>query len=287
MRKRADALKPFYDSLQSSIASAESRALFPPFGNFLMFDSVKTLYEPEDADQSPTALAAARNSIMDDANRFAAEIKSVFYSQLVKAHNEAGTPLARDQAGAATLSQTAVEQLAKRVESAVKCPSVWCTTYMTFPAVLDHYKVCGSQPLTADSLSASAARILATKHVIAVVNAVEPDRFKDDPPSTTTLYALGTAFKCDDCKSRDGAVGPAIWSGRYQGSARWSGMVRSRSCEDMMGTLKTFPLGPQVQHILDKHTQPTFALPTVEYTPPAPPSPGQDNPGGFVVEDDG
>ncbi|BGP28852.1 hypothetical protein JCM10296v2_000588 [Rhodotorula toruloides] len=141
MKQRANALKPFYDSLQSSIAFAESRALFPPFGNFLMFDSVKTLYEAEDA-----------------------------------------------------------------------------------------------------------------------------DRFKDDPPSTTTLYALGTAFKCDDCKSREGAIGPAVWSGNYQGSARWSGMV---------------------QHILDKHAQPTFVLPVVEYTPPAPPSPGQDNPGGFVVEDDG
>lgn len=225
MKGHADALKPFYDSLQSSIPSAESRALFPPFGNFLMFDSVKGLYEPEDADQTPTALAAARNSIMDDANRFAAEIKSAFFSQLVKAHNEAGTEHPSDDSGTTTLSQADVEQLAERVDSAVKCPSSWCTTYMTFPAVLDHYKVCGHQPLTAESLSTSAARILATKHVIASVTAVEPGRFKKDSPSSTTLYALGTAFECDDCKSREGAIGPAGWSGKYQSSARWSGMV--------------------------------------------------------------
>ncbi|GEM06348.1 F-box domain contaning protein [Rhodotorula toruloides] len=266
MKKRADALKPFYVSLQSSIASAESRALFPPFGNFFMFESVKALYEPENADQSSSAHAAARNAIMDDASRFAVEIKASFLSQLVKAPNEAGTELSCDDAGAVTLSQAAVEQLAEGDESAVKCPSYWRTTYMTFPAVLDHYKVCGSQPLTAKSLSTNVAGIVATRHVIAVVDTVEPDRFKDNPLSTTTLYALGTAFKCDDCKSRDGAVGPAVWSARYQGSARWSGMV---------------------QHILDKHAQPALALPTIEYTPLAPPSPGQDNPGGFFVEDDG
>ncbi|BGP12823.1 hypothetical protein JCM10213_008084 [Rhodosporidiobolus nylandii] len=269
MKGRAERLRAFYASLHKSFPSDDLRALFPPFANFLSLPSVRVFWESEEAAPTEEDLTAARADIVAEANRFAAEIKMGFFARLAKAHAEASKLAIGIGKTAGTYSSTAivssgtVEQLAKQVTSAIECPSLHCTTAATFPAILDHYKVCGAQPLTAESLSTSPERIFAIKHIIAVVNANEPGKLSETT-STAELYALGKAFKCGECALSTTNIG---WAAAYDYSLSWA---------------------QAVQHILKTHndTSAGLLLPSFEYTPPPPLAAGPSNPGGFVVEEE-
>ncbi|GAA6001738.1 hypothetical protein JCM10207_002290 [Rhodosporidiobolus poonsookiae] len=268
MRARADILRPFYDSIHSAIPSSDQRSLFPPFPNFLMLPTVREFYEPEDAKPTQEDLAAAKSAIMSEASAFASEIKIALYANLAKAHADAATKQDRPSPTSTNLvSADEVEQLAKLVTSAVSCPGWACTTMATFPAILDHYKVCGSQSLTAESLKTTAERILAIRYLLDQVNAVEPDKVSETS-STAALYALGDAFTCQDCTQAQPGFGATTWSTAYQRNMSWARMI---------------------QHITAKHTnQGVLTLPSIEYKPPeAVAAEGEANEGGgFLSEED-
>lgn len=217
MRSRAEALKPFWTALQASIASGDERMLFPPWANFLHLPAVKQLYEPEDAKPSQEDLLRVRAAVMREAQAFGEEIQAAFYAKLVVAHTEAVTPVT-------PLDDLAA--LARLVTSAVPCPSRWCQTWATFPAILDHTKVCRAWALTQHSLSTSPRQVRAILHVLGAVNDVEPGKVDAATTSTSDLYALGEAFECETCKPKQTAVGPAVWSRAHSTTMGWGAAVR-------------------------------------------------------------
>ncbi|GAA5904280.1 hypothetical protein JCM6882_003186 [Rhodosporidiobolus microsporus] len=272
MRGRANTLKPWYESLQASIPSGDERSLFPPWANFLVLPSVRALYEPEDAAPTQNDLNLKRSVVVEEGRRFGLEIKMAFFAKLAQAHAEAAKLASGSSqavgvyASAAIISGASVDALAKLVTSAVPCPSWSCQTVSTFPAILDHFKVCGLNPLTDTSLVTTPERILAMRHLLSVVNAVEPGKVSEARTSTADLHALGKAFKCQDCAASVAAVGVATWSAVYSSNLTWSQMA---------------------SHLLNVHTKPAtgFVPPELVYTPPEPLAPGPENPGGFVVEE--
>ena len=217
MRSRAEALKPFWTALQASIASGDERMLFPPWANFLHLPAVKQLYEPEDAKPSQEDLLRVRAAVMREAQAFGEEIQAAFYAKLVVAHTEAVTPVT-------PLDDLAA--LARLVTLAVPCPSRWCQTWATFPAILDHTKVCRAWALTQHSLSTSPRQVRAILHVLGAVNDVEPGKVDAATTSTSDLYALGEAFECETCKPKQTAVGPAVWSRAHSTTMGWGAAVR-------------------------------------------------------------
>ncbi|BGP44878.1 hypothetical protein JCM10450v2_000693 [Rhodotorula kratochvilovae] len=257
MKARGEKLKPYYDALHLSIPSGEARMLFPPWGNFLHLPTVKQLYEPEDASSTDADLNAARAAVMSEARAFGAEIRSAFYEKLVKAYAEAHR-LDKDTIG----DMSPPEELDHLVGFAVTCPGCY-STMGTFPAILDHYKVCATDALTADSLVTSSKQFCTIAHVLDAVNAVESVRVDMAKTTTGELYALGKAFECQACQPQQSAVGPAVWSRALDPKMSWA---------------------EAVHHINRTHSH-SAAFPTLLYTPPAPQSDGVDNPGGFVVDD--
>ncbi|GAA5980049.1 hypothetical protein JCM10908_001512 [Rhodotorula pacifica] len=266
MRARSEKVRPFYDSLQQGIASDGARSLFPPFGNFLLFSSVEPLYEPEDALPTAENFGKARQGALDEADTFAQAIQRAFLGRLVKAHMDlrklegtAATSSGR-YLDAPLISANDAFALAKETTSVIKCPKSWCSTYATFPAILDHIKVCDRSVLTEGALSITPAQIAAVRHV------VESAGMKVSPSTTTaSLYALGDAFQCEECAPKDPALNSAQWSSFYNAKRSWALML---------------------MHILAKHCPPDngpLTFPKLIFTPPAPKSPGQANPGGFVV----
>lgn len=224
MKERADKLRPFYNALQASVVSEAARSLFPPFGNFLLFSAIKPLYEPEDTDPSAEDLNRARAAALQEADEFAQTIQRNFLTCLVRAHMahrqaQNTTQATGERYGAAPLVSAAdALTLAKEITSAVKCPKPWCPTYATFPAILDHFKMCGSSALADDDLRTSADQVTAIGHVVAAVG---------DPTlssSTSSLYALGRAFKCTACSAQP-ALGAAYWATAHDPSMTWSTMV--------------------------------------------------------------
>ncbi|TKA54677.1 hypothetical protein B0A53_03084 [Rhodotorula sp. CCFEE 5036] len=271
MRKRAEKLQPYYNSLQASIASDSARSLFPPFSNFLLFTNVKSLYEPEDADPTLSDLNQVRQGILSEADAFAHAIQRAFLGRLVKANMDlrklegaVATTSSNRYADAPLVSANDAFALAKEITSVVKCPKKWCTTYATFPAILDHVKVCETtSALTEDALSTTPAQIAAVRHI------VESASKKVSETSTASLYALGRAFLCSDCEPKNPLLGAAAWSSYSSNPPRdWAGML---------------------SHLLKQHAPPANgpqSFPALQFTPPAAPSPGQANPGGFVVDPD-
>jgi len=219
LRARALALKPYWAALQSSIQSGDERMLFPPFGNFISLPTVVPLYKPEDAKPSEKDLQAARGAIMRQTQVFAAQIRSAFVEQLVEAYK--GAP-------ALDAPIDDADQLARLVTSAIACPSgPRCSTFATFPAILDHFKVCASTALTSTSLTTSPQRVLAIAHVLAAVNEVEPGKVDAARTTTAELYALGAeAFQCEACLPQQAAVGPAAWSSAHSNKMGWTDAVR-------------------------------------------------------------
>ncbi|GAA5985732.1 hypothetical protein JCM11641_007196 [Rhodosporidiobolus odoratus] len=270
MQKRAEKLKPFYKSLQTSIASGEQRTLFPPWPNFLVLPSVRPFYESIEARPTQEDLAAARSAIMQESFQFGQEIKAAYFANLAEVHQTA--PRLQNDAYTAhqdywidvNPSSSSPEQLAKLITSAIPCPSSHCSTTARFPAILDHYKVCGSDALTEDSLVTSPERIHAIRHVLASVNALGGEVSESSTPGD--LYALGKAFSCYDCAASRPAFGAASWSSAYDPTKTWAQMV---------------------EHILTSHRiSSPGGVPTLKYTPPAPLEAGLDNPGGFFVGDE-
>ena len=230
MRKRAEKLQPFYNGLHASIASDSARSLFPPFNNFLLFNNVKPLYEPEDADPTLADLNQARQGILSEADAFAHAIQRAFLGRLVKANMDlrkldgaVATTSSNRYVDAPLVSANDAFALAKEITSVVKCPKDWCSTYATFPAILDHVKVCcTTSALTEDALSTTPAQIAAVRHI------VESAAKKVSETSTASLYALGRAFVCTECNPKDPLLGAASWSGNYIYTWDWAGMVSSR-----------------------------------------------------------
>lgn len=230
MRKRAEKLRPYYNSLQEGIASDSARSLFPPFSNFLLFTNVKPFYEPQDADPTPSDLNQARQGILSEADAFAHAIRRAFLGRLVKANMDlrklqgAVTATSSNRyADAPLVSANDAFALAKEITSVVKCPKSWCSTYATFPAILDHVKVCDTMSaLTEDALSTAPAQIAAVRHI------VESAAKKMSETSTTSLYALGRAFLCTQCAPKDPVLGAASWSYTATPTRDWAGMVSSR-----------------------------------------------------------
>ncbi|GJN91692.1 hypothetical protein Rhopal_004715-T1 [Rhodotorula paludigena] len=170
MKARGEALRPYYDGMHTALG-AEARSLFPPFGNWLHLESVKPLYEPEDAKPDDVSYQAARADIKAECDKFASQIQTVFWSRLVKAHSEAD---GQEVPKAMPVSQ--LKALAQRITSAINCPNECCSTFATFPSILDHFKVCTLSALTDTSLYTSAAHVKAIRHVVAAVDAIEPER---------------------------------------------------------------------------------------------------------------
>ncbi|GAA5864477.1 hypothetical protein JCM3774_005140 [Rhodotorula dairenensis] len=268
MRKRAQKLRPFYDALHQGVASASARSLFPPFGNFLLFEHAKPLYEPEDSDPTAADLAQARQGLLSEADAFAHAIQRAFLGRLVKAHMDlrrlegrAGSSSSR-YVDAPVFSANDAHALAKDVTSVVKCSKGWCWTYATFPAILDHIKVCDSSALTEDALTTSPTQIAAVRHII------ESASLKVAETSPSSLYALGTGFQCTECAPTDPLLGAAHWSNAYNLAHEWTGMIR---------------------HLLDRHSPPDNrppSFPPLQFTPSAAKSPGKANPGGFLLDTD-
>ncbi|GAA5834042.1 hypothetical protein JCM9279_004200 [Rhodotorula babjevae] len=263
MRARAQALKPYWTALQASLTSGDDRMLFPPFGNFISLPTVVPLWKPEDANPSQEDLQAARGAIMRQTKLFAAQIRSAFVKQLVEAYKDAPTHDAPIDD---------VDKLVRLVTSAIACPNGGrCTTLATYPAILDHFKVCGSAALTSTSLTTSTERVLVIAHILAAINEVEPGKVDAAKTTTAELYALGDeAFQCEACLPQQAAVGPATWSSAHSTKMDWTGMVR---------------------HLLTGHKLAEQVLPTVVYTPRKPPSetgaaPADDETvsGGFIVD---
>ena len=230
MRKRAEKLQPYYNSLQEGIASDSARSLFPPFNNFLLFNNVKPLYEPEDADPTLADLNQARQGILSEADAFAHAIQRAFLGRLVKANMDlrkldgaAASTSSNRYADAPLVSANDAFTLAKEITSVVKCPKERCSTYATFTAILDHVKVCcTTSALTEDALSTTPAQIAAVRHI------VESAAKKVSETSTASLYALGRTFLCSECEPKNPLLGAAAWSYSPNPPRDWAGMVSSR-----------------------------------------------------------
>lgn len=230
MRKRAEKLQPYYNSLQEGIASDSARSLFPPFNNFLLFNNVKPLYEPEDADPTLADLNQARQGILSEADAFAHAIQRAFLGRLVKANMDlrkldgaAASTSSGRYADAPLVSANDAFALAKEITSVVKCPKERCSTYATFPAIPDHVKVCcTTSALTEDALSTTPAQIAALRHI------VESAAKKVSETSTASLYALGRTFLCSECEPKNPLLGAAAWSYSPNPPRDWAGMVSSR-----------------------------------------------------------
>ncbi|GAA6047252.1 hypothetical protein JCM3770_001849 [Rhodotorula araucariae] len=265
MKDRGDKLKPFYDALHFSVPSGEARMLFPPWGNFLHLPAVKQLYVPEVAHPTDKDLNSARAAIMGEAQAFGVEIRNAFLGGLVKAHVEAGAriPMSPNEDGAVA-DPRAVEELVRRVSSAVRCPSRGCRTMAVFPDILDHVKVCMTRALTEDSLKVPAQQIRAIRHILSAINADEPGPSPEATTTTGALYAVGKAFECQSCQSQQAAVGPAVWSMALDPKMGWT---------------------EAVTHLTTGKHENATVFPTILYTPPAPRSDGVDNPGGFVDDE--
>ncbi|GAA5849978.1 hypothetical protein JCM8547_000972 [Rhodosporidiobolus lusitaniae] len=257
--KRKLSLKPWYNALHLSITSGEERCLLPPFGNFLMFAVVRPIWEPEDAKPTQDDFNAARSAIVVDAGKFGKQIKAAFFKHL----GEAYASLAEIGASAPTHD---IEQLSTLVTSAIKCPKPYCSTYVTFPTILDHFKVCCTSSLTADSLTTSPVRISAIRHILEAINTKTPaegEEGKKANEETTTTSELVQVRRL-----------PAEDYGR-----RGDVVERVQYGDEL-----------QVEHIISKYNTPYVAgkvvLPDLEYTPPEPLAEEPANPGGFVVEDE-
>ncbi|GAA5994860.1 F-box protein [Rhodotorula paludigena] len=257
MKARGEALRPYYDGMHTALG-AEARSLFPPFGNWLHLESVKPLYEPEDAKPDDVSFQAIRAAIKAECDKFASQIQTVFWSRLVKAHSQAD-----EQEVPKVMPVSQLKALAQRITSAINCPNECCSTFATFPSILDHFKVCTLSALTDTSLYTSAAHVKAIRHVVAAVDAVEPQRALAKSATCAALYALGDAFRCVPCQPQQSAVGPAVWSRALSLDMNWSATVL---------------------HIVARHRN-SPDLPSLLYTPPQPASDGVDNPGGFIVDE--
>lgn len=245
MKARGEALRPYYDGMHTALG-AEARSLFPPFGNWLHLESVKPLYEPADAKPDDDSFQAVRAAIKAECDKFASQIQTVFWSRLVKAHSEAD---GQEVPKAMPVSQ--LKALAQRVTSAINRPNECCSTFATFPSILDHFKVCTLSALTDTSLYTSAAHVKAIRHVVAAVDAIEPERALAKSATSAALYALGGAFRCIPCQPQQSAVGPAAWSRALSLDMNWSATVRrvrivrtnrtqSQSCMSFRGLMRAW-----------------------------------------------
>lgn len=245
MQQRAEKLRPFYDALQEGVASASARSIFPPFSNFLLSEHAKPLYEPEDADPTPADFNEARQGVLSDADVFAHSIQCAFLGRLVKAHmdlrkleSSVVTSLSL-YADAPVLGAHEALAVAREICSVVKCTNGCCWTYATFPAILDHIKVCNTSPLAEDDLTTTPTQIAAVRHI--VESASEPVA----GTSTASLYAHGAAFECAGCAPKYPLLGSAQWSNAYNKTLDWAKMVsRFRS---FLFRSRTYPmtfLGP-------------------------------------------
>ncbi|GAA6007051.1 hypothetical protein JCM11491_001489 [Sporobolomyces phaffii] len=263
-RQRAFALKPFYHQIETSLppsSTSDLRTYYPPFANFLSLPSVQALYIPEGAAPSTHDLAMAKGAIVSEVEEFAVDLRKVFVANLFAAYTALDPDLNPDD-----LSTTSCV-------SAVKCPSTLCTTYATFPAILEHARVCCGDRvvLTDDSLVTTPLDIETIRQILAAVES------SSDPTATAPrvtaassvaeLYALGDSFACETCELKaagnTSALGVATWASAYKtDELNWVALLH---------------------HVKLKHPEGNV---TIRYTRSPPPlSPTVGDEGGFVADE--
>ncbi|GAA5872542.1 hypothetical protein JCM16303_004556 [Sporobolomyces ruberrimus] len=193
---RASALKSFYLQLESSLPPPNPRGLdlhtfFPPFANFLDLPSVKLLYLPEGTVPSTNTLLNAKSAILQDIQAFASNLDKAFSLTLSRARDNLDPDLLSD-----SLSSSSVV-------NAVKCPSGFpCCAYSTFPAILDHARLCGGDNLffSGISFTTSAIQMQIIRQIVDEVKSSGHGLYEAN--SITDLYALGWSFECETCESK-------------------------------------------------------------------------------------
>lgn len=233
-KARAFALKFFYQQIETSLPPASTsdlRTFYPPFANFLSLPSVQPLYVPEGYVPTPEDLASAKPQILVEIQSFSKELQDAFLSNLLSAYI-----VLDPQFDVNSLSTTSCT-------SAVQCPSGrWCKTYSTFPAILEHARLCcgDNTVITQDSLSTSPLQIQTIRQIIETVNNTSHSNLQgggggklSENSSIAELYALGNSFECQTCEFKKGqassAIGVATWSLAHKtDELNWSTLVNSK-----------------------------------------------------------
>ncbi|BGP10497.1 hypothetical protein JCM10049v2_006387 [Rhodotorula toruloides] len=80
---RRDALKPYYEKLRQHQLSPAARTFLPLFADFLLFDSVRSLWEPKDAVVKDETYNATRDAIEDEINEWRVDIRFYALQQIL------------------------------------------------------------------------------------------------------------------------------------------------------------------------------------------------------------
>ncbi|BGP26833.1 F-box domain, cyclin-like domain containing protein [Rhodotorula toruloides] len=80
---RGDALKPYYEDLRQNQSTPAAKTFFPLFADFLVFDSVRSLWEPKVAEVNYPTWAATREAIDQDIGEWRVDVRFFALQQIL------------------------------------------------------------------------------------------------------------------------------------------------------------------------------------------------------------
>ena len=216
---RQIALLPLLDQLCQSQSPA-AQATFPPVRDMLQFDSLKGLWEPDDAVQDAETFEAVKPAILAEATVFVQQFQVATFAELAKAHAASTADHDSEESPSeqpsATHSDTDMATLAGKVTSSFKCPFVTCRVMKPYPDILAHWRTAHpglfvpflfqntevpSGKMDDTTLQTSADYIQAIRSLLEAVDK-EPSLPAATEEMTTVddLDAIGSRFECISCR---------------------------------------------------------------------------------------